>query len=137
MFVNLFAAGRARIRLQGGELALRQATGYPWDGRVRIQIAARARRPLTLRIRVPGWAKGHPLPTDLYRYAEVVAPPVTILLNGQLTPVIEEKGYAVLHRAWRPGDAVELNLPMPVRRVLARGDVKDNAGAASLSSAGR
>ncbi|MGO9201513.1 MAG: glycoside hydrolase family 127 protein [Limisphaerales bacterium] len=128
VFVNLFAAGRARIRLQGGELALRQATGYPWDGRVRIQIAAAPERPLTLRIRVPGWAKGHPLPTDLYRYAEVVAPPVTILLNGQLTPVIEEKGYAVLHRAWRPGDAVELNLPMPVRRVLARGDVKDNAG---------
>ncbi len=132
VYVNLFAAGRARIRLHSGELALRQATRYPWDGRVRIEVAAAPEQPVTLHVRIPGWAKGHPLPTELYRYAEVVAPPVTMLLNGQLVPVTEEKGYAVLPRAWRPGDSVELNLPMPVRRVLAQEKVKDDAGRVAL-----
>jgi DUF1680 family protein len=128
VFVNLYAAGQARIRAQSGELVLRQDTRYPWDGRVRIEIAAAPEQPVGLHLRVPGWARGRPLPSDLYRHADSSVEPATLSLNGQPVPVTEEKGYALLRRAWRAGDSVELNLPMPVRRVLAHEKVKDDAG---------
>ena len=37
-------------------------------------------------------------------------------------------GYIVLGREWKDGDAVELNLPMPVQRVAANPNVKDDHG---------
>lgn len=128
VFVNLFAAGQARIPTPNGVLALRQDTRYPWDGRVRIEILAAPEEPVTLHLRIPGWAKGRPLPSDLYRYADPGAEPVTLSLNRQPAPATEMKGYAVLRRVWHPGDCIELNLPMPVRRVLANEKVKDDAG---------
>ena len=128
VFVNLFAAGQVRIRLQSGELALRQDTRYPWEGKVQIEVTAAPELAVALHLRVPGWAQGRPLPTDLYRYVNSNAGPVTLSLNGQPVPVILEKGYAILRRAWRSGDRVELNLPMPVRRVLAHEKVKEDAG---------
>jgi DUF1680 family protein len=38
--------------------------------------------------------------------------------RAQPLPVTGENGYAVLRRASRPGDQVELNLPMQVGRVV-------------------
>ena len=128
VFVNLFAEGQARIPVHSGEVGLRQLTRYPWDGHVRMEIAVAPDHPVALHLRIPGWASGHPVPTDLYRYADVGAKPATLLLNGRRVPLAVEKGYAVLRRAWRSGDSLELDLPMPVRRVLAHEKVKDNAG---------
>ena len=47
VFVNLFASGQTRIRVPGGELALRQDTRYPWDGRVRLEIEAAPEEPVS------------------------------------------------------------------------------------------
>jgi len=132
VFVNLFAAGQARIRAAGGEMALRQETRYPWDGRVRIEVVSAPAQPVGLRLRIPGWARNGPLPTDLYRYADESAEPVTLHLNGQPVPVTEKEGYTLLRRVWRAGDSIELNLPMPVRRVLAHEKVKEDAGRVAL-----
>ena len=41
-------------------------------------------------------------------------------------------GYAVLDREWKPGDVVELDLPMPVRRVLANEQIEDNRGRVAI-----
>ena len=77
----------------------------------------------------PGWARGRPVPDRSLPLRRLPARSRSrCSLNGQPVPVTEEKGYAVLRRAWRPGDRIELNLPMPVRRVLAHEKVKDNAG---------
>jgi DUF1680 family protein len=132
VFVNLFASGEARIRVQDGELALRQDARYPWDGQVRIEITAAPERPMTLHIRIPGWAKGRPLPTDLYHYADSSAEPVMLRLNGQPVAFSEAGGYAVIRRTWRPGDRIELNLPMPIRRVLAHEKVKEDTGLVAI-----
>jgi DUF1680 family protein len=54
-----YAAGDLRVVLDdGGELVLRTATGYPHDGRVRVEVVAAPERPVTLRMRVPHWADG-------------------------------------------------------------------------------
>jgi uncharacterized protein len=43
-----------------------------------------------------------------------------------------EKGYAVLARTWAPGDVVTLDLPMPVRRVIADERVAETRGKVAL-----
>ena len=83
-------------------------------------------------MRVPGWAQGRPVPSDLYRYAEAGAATFSLAVNG--APVKPEivQGFAVLRRTWKAGDAVELSLPMPVRRVLSHEKVAADAGRVAL-----
>ena len=48
--------------------------------------------------------------------------------SADLTP----GGYAVVRRVWRPGEVVELSLPMPVRRLASHPRVLANAGRVAL-----
>jgi hypothetical protein len=132
VFVNLFVAGRGEIDVGGLKLGIRQETRYPWEGRVRIVLEPGRPTELALHVRVPGWAQGRPVPSDLYRYAEGGAEPFTLAVNGQpATPEIVQ-GFAVLRRTWKAGDAIELTLPMPVRRVLSHEKVAANAGRVAI-----
>ena len=84
-------------------------------------------------MRIPGWALGKPVPGDLYRFADPQAAPVSLKVNGE--PVEAEPGqdgYVHLKRSWKAGDRVELDLPMPVRRVLAHEKVEANKGKVAL-----
>ena len=89
-----FLASRARLRLRAaGRHALReplrgehaptskmdggrtvkvvQETRYPWDGAVQHHGPARTGAAAsTLNVRVPGWARGEAVPSDLYRFAD-------------------------------------------------------------------
>lgn len=54
-----YATGDLRVALDdGGELALRITTGYPYDGQVRVEVTGGPERPVRLRLRVPHWADG-------------------------------------------------------------------------------
>ena len=72
------------------------------------------------------------MPSDLYRYAEAGTEAFTLAVNGQ--PVKPEivQGFAVLRRTWKAGDAIELSLPMRVRRVLSHEKVAADAGRVAL-----
>jgi hypothetical protein len=85
-----------------------------------------------LNVRVPGWARGEAVPSDLYRFADASNEPVTLKVNGSAVPVAVEKGYARIQRSWKAGDVVELSLPMPVRRVLANASVEADQGRVAL-----
>jgi DUF1680 family protein len=132
VFVNLFVAGRGELSLDGLALGIRQETRYPWDGQVRIVLEPGRPAELALHVRVPGWAQGRPVPSDLYRYAEAGTEAFTLAVNGQ--PVKPEivRGFAVLRRTWKAGDAVELLLPMPVHRVLSHEKVAADSGRVAL-----
>jgi DUF1680 family protein len=41
-------------------------------------------------------------------------------------------GYAVISKTWVKGDVVVVNLPMPVRRIIAVDDVKENHNRVAL-----
>lgn len=127
IYVNLFVAGTAAIKTANNTVKITQETRYPWDGAARIKVEPQSAAEFVLRIRIPGWVE-QPWPTGLYVYAEPAAPAGRLLVNGQPVPLETEKGYAVLRRAWSPGDVIELEHPMPVRRVLAHHNVKDCAG---------
>lgn len=117
--VNLFADSTARIALDGRTVAVEQQTRYPWEGRVSLRVREAGDRPLALRLRVPGWAREEPVPGGLYRFATPVSEVPTLEVNGQSVPLTLDRGYVEVRRSWADGDEVVLDLPMPVRRVLA------------------
>jgi hypothetical protein len=140
LYVNLYIAGEAELDIGGGPVRLRQNTRYPWDGRIRIEVEPLsggedgARFPIHLRI--PGWARGHPVPSDLYRYDTQIDAHPTMTVNGKpqelgLAPN-DDSGYVRLARRWRPGDVIELRLIMPVRRVRAQPKVAADRGKVAL-----
>ncbi|MGE5360512.1 MAG: glycoside hydrolase family 127 protein [Bacteroidales bacterium] len=133
VFVNLFVQGRARVKTDKGIVELEQETAYPWHGGVRLHVKATPRGDWALRVRVPGWARSQPVPSDLYRYANGTPDePWTIAVNDETVPAPLVKGYATISRPWKAGDVVTLMLPMPARRVLAHANVKADAGRVAI-----
>jgi hypothetical protein len=133
LWVNLFVANTAEIKLDNGRnLKMKQETRYPWDGAVKMTVSPETEESLTIHVRIPGWARNEPVASDLYRFA-VDSPDAAILkVNGKAVPMQLDKGYVALTRNWKPGDVIELNLPMPVRRVLANDRVAADRGRAAI-----
>jgi len=132
IYVNLFVGGRTRVDLDGRHVELRQATEYPWKGEVAISVQPDAEAEFALRVRVPGWAREQPVPSALYRYQDGAGRPYTLSVNGRPVKAALDRGYAVLERRWKPGDTVQLSLPMPVRRVISDDRVSANRGRVAL-----
>ena len=123
-FVNLFVGGSAKLQLAGSPVEIRQATRYPRDGKVTLTLAPEKPVTLSLNLRIPGWARNRPVPSDLYRYEDSVQPHVKLALNGEPLPLELRNGFAQVRRTWKSGDTVTLDLEMPVRRVAAHSAVK-------------
>jgi uncharacterized protein len=132
LYVNLFIGGSGEVDLAGNKISIRQETGYPWDGGVRMVVDPAAPAEFTVLVRIPGWAQGNPVPTDLYRYTDAVRPAVRFAVNGALATLELEKGFARIRRTWKKGDTIDLSLPMEIRRVVAHPSVKDDAGKVAL-----
>jgi DUF1680 family protein len=98
-------------------VTLTQKTDYPWEGRIQLTVKPAAPTMFTVRMRLPGWAQGRPVPSDLYAYDAAAVEPWTLRVNGAGVKPVVEKGYISITREWRSGDAVELDLPMPVHAV--------------------
>jgi DUF1680 family protein len=119
LFVNLFAGGSADVVLGGRPVKVTQETRYPWDGAVRITVTPDRAREFTVNVRVPGWARNESVPSDLYRFLDPSSEPVVLKIDGRVVTAPLVHGYLSVTRRWRPGDALDLLLPMPVRRVVA------------------
>ena len=134
LYVNLYMSGSASIPQGTGLLHIRQATNYPWDGRVTLTMGPGLQDSgsFSLRLRIPGWALGKPLPGNLYTYRDQSRDQVRISINGSPAEFPVEHGYAVLTRKWRSDDQVELLLPMQVRRVSAHEQIVDDRGKVAL-----
>lgn len=135
LYVNLFIAGSAEVEVPGaGPVHLKMQTRYPWDGRVELTVdPADSGAEYDLHIRIPGWAQGRPVPSDLYRYLDAGdAPEWHLSVNGARVEPELRDGFAVIRRSWMKGDSVELDLPMPVRRVVAHEKVAEDAGRVAL-----
>jgi hypothetical protein len=132
VYVNLFVGSRAEVALAGNKVRLKQETRYPWEGTVKVTVEPERAGKFTLYLRIPGWAQHQPMPGDLYRYLGKPAGPVSLRLNGRPIKLELEKGFARISNDWKKGDAIQLTLPMPVRRVLAHPRVKENEGRVAL-----
>ena len=130
VYVNLFVASRATLKTPAGAVTLIQTTDYPWNGNVRIEVTPdKERLSFPLKIRIPGWATGTPVPSDLYAQTEPGSlTDVSVAVNGQSVPITLDRGYLTLGREWRAGDTVTLALAMPVRRIRCHQTATANHG---------
>lgn len=121
ILVNLYLAGEATIKMDSGvTVKLSQETDYPWDGGVQLIVTPDRAARFDLQLRIPGWAQGRPVPSDLYNYGQAKVPPVGLKVNGQATDATPQAdGYVHLNREWKAGDVISLDLPMPVQRVYS------------------
>jgi len=132
VYVNLFIAGSAAIRIGQNTVGLQLRTRYPWDGDVRITVEPEHSGQFTVCVRIPGWAQNSPVPSDLYSYPDKSREKVSLKVNGKPVALNIARGYARIRRTWEKGDAIELNLPMPIRRVTAHQKVKNNRGRTAI-----
>ncbi|MCX7817682.1 MAG: glycoside hydrolase family 127 protein [Kiritimatiellae bacterium] len=133
VYVHLFEAGVATADVAGVRVELRQATRYPWAGEVAIDVRPERPARFELMVRIPGWAKGRPVPSDLYTDVTPPTDAPQLSLNGEPVDLQRlERGYARLSKVWNVGDRVELRLPMLPRRVRSHPAVSNNAGHVAL-----
>lgn len=116
IWVSLYMAGEATFPLKAGEVKLVQETKYPWDGKVRIMVEPKAAAEFAMNLRVPDWCAK-----------------ASVSVNGQVAadPAME-RGYIVIRRQWKAGDVVEMDMPMPIRRIQAHPNVLTNRGSVAL-----
>ncbi|MEX2316724.1 MAG: beta-L-arabinofuranosidase domain-containing protein [Pirellulales bacterium] len=133
VYVNLYVASKAKVALDS-TVEIVQETRYPWDGAVKLTINPAAPRQFALNLRIPGWARSRPMPGGLYRHVPSPADAslISLKVNGAKVDFTIENRYVKLDRQWKAGDTVELEIPMPVRRVVARDSVADDVGMVAL-----
>ena len=136
LYVNLFIGSTASITVGGAKATITQQTDYPWNGAIAIHVDPERPVTSTVSVRIPSWALANEPPGALYRYAAAIDAKPTVKVNGTAVPLDITDGYVSIRRRWRKGDAIAINLPMPVRRVLANDRVAEDAGS-RRSSAGR
>jgi uncharacterized protein len=140
LFVNLYVGSQAALTLGGRRVVVRQATRYPWSGEVALHVDPDRAGEFTVNVRIPGWARNEPVPSDLYRFDDdVKAVPAIALRRAGASSERDEpialtirNGYVSIRRMWTKGDVVRITLPMPVRRVAAHVGVKDDEGKVAL-----
>ena len=115
LFVHLYDNSSVPVSVGGQTAVITQSGNYPWDGKIRFDVACPDGMEFDLMLRIPGWCK---------HYA--------IKINGrEITPPIE-KGYAALRRAWNAGDMVELTLTMEPVLITANPKVRQDAGRVAI-----
>ncbi|WP_428982883.1 hypothetical protein [Paraglaciecola aquimarina] len=82
--------------LDGSAIKLTQDTEYPWKGLVKLTVESCKSDAFDIALRVPEWATG-----------------ATITINGEDAGVKATPAtYAVLHRNWKAGDVIVIDIPM-------------------------
>ena len=152
IIVNQYLASEGTVPLPGNPVTLIQTTRYPWDGDIAVEVRPEAPDTFKIKLRIPLWARNHPMPGNLYKYvpkqcletdARLALPEsremqpiplvqpcrhyssplgddkITLAVNGSPMEVNIEKGYVEIEREWKAGDTIRMNLPMPIRRVIA------------------
>jgi len=132
LFVNLYVGSEANINMDFGEINISQTTNYPWDGNVKINIGPETKSKFTVSLRIPGWAQNKPVPSDLYHYMNESDEETIIKINNRETKYDIINGYAKINRQWEKGDIIEINFPMPVRKVIANKNVIEDRNKFSI-----
>ena len=125
IYLTLYGSSSTEVPLADGTVAVEQTSDYPFSGESTIVLTPANPMTFALRLRIPTWARGGEfLPGGLYPYADAASGRWTVKVNGKPVDVPLEEGFAVIDRRWRPGDRVELSLPMQPRYGQARPEVK-------------
>ena len=129
IYVNLFAANRSTVSIGDKEVVIEETTDYPWNGDIRLKVVKSTAKDANLMVRIPGWVRNRPLPSDLYSYSDSQRPAYTVTLNGKPVEADVEanRGYVPV-KGVRSGDVISVHFDMPVRTVRANDHVAADRG---------
>ena len=120
IYTVFYAGNSTVVPLAAGNVALKQTTEYPFDGKITIEVTPEQEgAEFTMWLRIPTWCGEQFVPGELYSYADANASKVVAKVNGKRVRTEVMDGYMPVQRAWKAGDKVELSLPMPVRYSVA------------------
>jgi DUF1680 family protein len=119
LYVNLYISNEAHVNIGKKKVNISQKAGFPWDGKVELTLNPESAEKFNLKLRIPGWAQNEAIPGGLYRFADKNTESIKISVNGVEVPIALADGYVVISRKWKSGDKIEMNIPMPIRRVEA------------------
>ena len=115
VYVNLFVGSTITLEnVAGTDVEMVQATDYPWSGKLSLTVNPKKAAEFSVRIRVPNRGV-----SSLYRSTPDADGITSIAVNGRKVKPVIEKGYAVITRAWKAGDKVDVVMPMKVQRIYA------------------
>jgi uncharacterized protein len=90
---------RVSVPVGGQRLTLQVSSEYPFEGTVAVKVIEAPARKVTLRLRLPGWARG------------------SAVLSEE--PATQGPGHAEIQRVFRPGDSVDVAFPAAARVTYA------------------
>ena len=99
LYVNLYIPSRVRWMRSGAPIEISQTGTYPFDSMVQFEVKTARAEIFTLHLRIPAWTQG-----------------ASVAVNGKRQAMELRPGsFTALRREWKPGDRVELDLPMTTR----------------------
>lgn len=134
LYVSLYISNDADLALGKNKVKVAQKANSPWDGNVEMSVDPEKPGAFTVLMRIPGWARNEAIPGGLYKFGEENSERYTISVNGEAVDPELVNGYAAIKRKWKKGDRISLELPMPVRSVVADERIKDDAGKIAVQS---
>jgi uncharacterized protein len=107
--VNFFAEGTYTLKTPGKQkVEIVQETDYPVNGKIRLKVQLQKPENMSLRLRIPHWSKES-----------------VLTINGEPLNGLAPGEYINIHRLWKSGDLVDLNLDMR-GRVVSIGKLNEN-----------
>jgi DUF1680 family protein len=133
IYVNLYVSSRASFRAGGGEIGLSVRSGMPWSGASTLTVSTPRPVKSAIKLRIPGWARGEPVPGGLYAYANAGRGNVSVTVNGESAAASPDRmGYVTLDREWADGDRIAVDFPVEVRVVTADARVREDRGRVAI-----
>ena len=109
IWVHLYSSSTLETQLpDGSNIKLSQTSNYPWDEEINISIQDAPEKPVALKLRIPGWAKG-----------------AEIKVNDKAVEEPQPGSYISIERTWTAGDQVVVILPMQPRLIKAHPKVEE------------
>ncbi|MDR0541826.1 MAG: glycoside hydrolase family 127 protein [Dysgonamonadaceae bacterium] len=104
LWVNLYGGNELNtVWENGGKIRLTQTSDYPWDGNIQLSFTQTPGKDFSVFLRIPGWCKG-----------------ANLTVNGKPESFNPVTGtYIEVKRKWKPGDIIELHLPMEAKLMEA------------------
>lgn len=99
--------------MESGAARITVESGFPWNGKVNIQVACESTETFTLALRIPGWCRQ-------YEIAGI-----------EDAQTKEKDGYLYLTRAWKM-DSLQIEFPMEVQVMAADPGVREDIGKAAV-----
>lgn len=109
IYAHCYMDAQGEMETSGGRMKLKQETGYPYDGKIRILTETEATCEIALHL--PSWAEQWKL-----------------TINGKEAEAVLRKGYLYVQREWKCGDCLELELDMGIRFWESNPRVIDTSG---------